>query len=133
MTPTQVGLKHGFRSGLEEAVAEQLAEAGVRFEYENMTLHYTQPEQKRKYTPDFVIDTKSGKMIIVETKGRWFTADRQKMQRVIEQFPDLDIRMVFTRSKTPIRKGSKTTYGDWCQKLGIQFADKVVPQAWLDE
>jgi len=30
-------------------------------------------------------------------------------------------------------KGSKNTYGDWCDKHGFLFADKVIPESWLKE
>ena len=39
---------------------------------------------------------------------------------------------VFHNSKNKIRKGSKTTYADWCVKHGFQFADKTIPSAWLE-
>ena len=47
--------------------------------------------------------------------------------------PDLDIRFVFSRSASPIRTGSPTTYADWCRTHGFLFADKMVPTAWLLE
>nr|DAL93602.1 MAG TPA: endonuclease I [Caudoviricetes sp.] len=31
-----------------------------------------------------------------------------------QQNPELDIRFIFSRSKTPIYKGSKTTYAAFC-------------------
>jgi hypothetical protein len=61
---------------------------------------------------------------------------RSRKDRVAQHHspcPLLDIRFVFSRSASPIRKGSKTTYAAWCDKLGIPFADKLVPQAWIDE
>jgi hypothetical protein len=48
-----------------------------------------------------------------------------------EQHPELDIRFVFSNSKTRISKQSKTTYADWCRTKGFQFADKKIPQEWL--
>ena len=50
-----------------------------------------------------------------------------------KQHPNLDIRFVFTSSKAKLRKGSKTSYADWCEKNGFLYADKDVPQEWLDE
>lgn len=69
--------------------------------------------------------------IIIETKGRFVTADRQKHLLIKEQHPNLDIRFLFQNSKARISKSSKTTYADWCRKHGFQFADKVVPEEWL--
>src|SRR3546814_2796560 len=57
----------------------------------------------------------------------------RKHELIKAQHPGLDIRFVFSRSKSPIRKGSKTTYADWCAKRGIPFADKLVPQEWAEE
>lgn len=135
LTQQQAALKHGWRSGLEKGVAAQLAEAGVPHEYESETLEYVEPERRRKYTPDFIITTKSGKKIIVETKGRWVRADRLKMQLVVAQHPGLDLRILFQNPRARISKGSNTTYAAWCEKhLGIPWAGgREVPQAWLDE
>ena len=71
--------------------------------------------------------------IIVETKGRFVPADRRKHLKVKEQYPKLDIRFVFTNSKTKINKGSKTSYSDWCKRHGFLYADKVIPESWLEE
>ena len=128
------GVKHGWRSGLEESVGASLEARGADFEFETLKLKWTPPTKERTYTPDFIITTRSGKQIVVETKGRWVTADRHKMQVVIEQHPELDIRMVFQNPNAKIRKGSKTTYADWCeQKLGIPWAKGDVPDSWLEE
>lgn len=106
-----------------------LTERGVRFRYEEFKVGYTKPASSHKYTPDFVLPNG----IIVETKGLWDVDDRKKHELIRKQHPKLDIRFVFSRSASPIRKGSKTTYADVCTKMGITFADKVVPQAWIDE
>lgn len=71
--------------------------------------------------------------MVVESKGRFLTADRQKMLAVKAAHPHLDIRFVFSNSKTRISKTSSTTYAMWCQKNGFPFADKDVPDEWLKE
>lgn len=119
----------GFRSGLEERVAQELLEQGVPFEYETEIIEYTKPEKKAKYRPDFHLPNG----IIVETKGRFLTADRQKHLLIKAQRPDLDIRFVFSNSKTKISKKSKTTYGMWCEKNGFKYADGSIPIEWLKE
>lgn len=126
-------IRNGWRSGLEESFAAFLRSEGIEFEYEQNKIHYVVPARNAKYTPDFYIKTRTGKTIIIETKGRFLTSERQKMILVKQQFPDLDIRMVFSRSATTISKQSKTTYAMWCEKHGFPYADKVVPQEWLDE
>lgn len=123
------GIANGYRSGLEEEIAQQLDRAGVAYRYEEVIIPYTKPESKHKYTPDFVL----ANGIIVETKGRFLTEDRKKHILIKGQRPDLDIRFVFNRSKTPISKTSKTTYAAWCEKHGFKFADKAIPLSWLLE
>lgn len=128
MTQEQVTLLHGVRSGLEKTVSEELVAKCIEYEYEKRTLAYKVPESAHKYTPDFYLPASD---IYVETKGMWEAKDRQKMLLVIEQHPDLDIRMVFSRSKTKIYPGSPTTYGSFCEKHGIAYADKTIPQDWI--
>lgn len=127
---SEVLLKHGIRSGLEDVICQELTAKGIPYKYEELTLEYIQPEKKRKYTPDIVLDN-SG--IIIEVKGRWVTADRQKIAMVKQQHPEIDLRMVFSNSKTKISKQSSTTYGSYCDKLGIPYADKMIPETWLKE
>jgi hypothetical protein len=124
-------IKAGYRSGLEETIANQLQKKDIPFEYENKAniVKYVIPVSDHTYLPDFKLHNG----IIVETKGRFVLADRKKHKLIKEQYPDLDIRFVFSNSNTKISKGSKTTYASWCEKLGIPYADKTIPQSWLDE
>ena len=129
LTAKQVGKKYGFRSGLEERIAEQLDKAGVEYEYEKLKLKYIKPASTHLYTPDFVL----ANGIIVETKGRFLANDRQKHILVKRHNPTLDIRFVFSNSKARITKTSRTTYAAWCEKNGFKYADKTIPQEWIDE
>ncbi|QDB70998.1 endonuclease [Bordetella phage vB_BbrP_BB8] len=122
-------MKYGFRSGLEEKIAADLTAKGVQFTYEELKVPFTKPPKPCKYTPDFALPNG----IIVESKGRFITDDRQKQLMVKQQHPDLDIRFVFSNSKTRISKRSTTTYADWCRKSGFQYADKTIPEEWLKE
>lgn len=128
-TAKQVATKYGFRSGLEERIAEQLDQLGVEYTYEKVKLKYIRPASEHIYTPDFVL----ANGIIVETKGRFLLADRMKHLMVKKHNPELDIRFVFSNSNARISKASKTTYAMWCRKHGYLFADKTIPQEWLDE
>jgi hypothetical protein len=130
VSPALAAKLKGFRSGLEDKVAAELTAGGHAYEYEKLKIEYVKPARKAKYTPDFHI---LGNGIIVETKGRFLTEDRQKHLLIKEQHPHLDIRFVFSNSKTRISKQSKTTYGIWCQSHGFQFSDKSIPTAWLHE
>jgi hypothetical protein len=123
------GIKHGYRSGLEDKVAKQLSDLGVEYEYEKLKISY-EVHESRKYTPDFVI-LHNG--IIVETKGRFLGADRKKHLLIKEQHPEKDIRFVFSNSKAKLSKGSPTSYADWCNKHGFLWADKLIPEDWLKE
>lgn len=124
------GIKEGYRSGLEEVIGESLTLQGVRFDFEKLIIVFSVPARKSKYKPDFHLLDNG---IIVETKGRFVTKDRQKHLLIKEQHPHLDIRFVFSRSKATISKTSKTTYAMWCDKHGFKYADKVIPDAWLRE
>ncbi len=128
LTSNEVGLRYGFRSGLEERIATELETESVVFEFEETKLEYTKPQKVHTYTPDFYLPKQE---IFIETKGLFTSADRQKMRLVKEQHPDLDIRFIFNNSKSRISKKSKTTYGMWCDKYGFPFADKHLPQEWL--
>lgn len=117
------------RSGLEDKVSEQLKDADIEYEYEQYYLQYEIPAKTHKYTPDFVL----ANGIIIETKGIFDVDDRQKHLLIKQQYPYLDIRFVFTNSKTKISKQSKTTYASWCEKHGFLYSDKYIPSAWLAE
>jgi hypothetical protein len=126
---TNLGKALGFRSGLEVTAAQQLKDAGVDAAYEATKLAYVKPETPATYTPDFIIPNG----IVIETKGRFVVEDRKKHLLLQKQHPGLDIRFVFSRSATRISKASKTTYAAWCEKHGFQFADRRIPDAWLQE
>ncbi len=133
-TPRRRGLEEGYRSGLEELVSAQLKEAGIDPRFEVEVIRYEQPVKQRRYTPDFPIQPKHRKKrMYIETKGRFTVADRQKHLMIKKCHPDLDVRFVFSRSKDRISKTSKTTYAMWCKKNGFQYADKLIPEEWLDE
>jgi hypothetical protein len=116
---------------LEETVAAQLEAASIPVMYEDKDskIKYTEPAKNRTYTPDFILPNG----IIIETKGRFVTADRQKHLLVKAQHPDLDIRFVFSNSRSRISKLSATTYGMWAEKNGYKYADKLIPASWLKE
>jgi hypothetical protein len=122
-------IKNGFRSGLEETIANQLTAKNIPYEYEEKknTVKYIIPVSNHAYLPDFKLPNG----IIVETKGRFVLADRKKHTLIKEQHPELDIRFVFSNSNAKLSKGSKTTYAMWCDKLGIKYADKAIPDSWI--
>jgi hypothetical protein len=117
------------RSGFERKVRKHLELLKVKYKYESMVISYTVPETSHKYVPDFTLPNG----VIVESKGYWDAKSRAKMAMVIEQHPELDIRMLFQRDNT-LSKKSKTKYSDWCQKRGIKYAvssQGIIPEGWL--
>ena len=89
LTSNQVGHKYGFRSGLEEQIADELRGLRVLYEFEETKLKDTKPQKIQTYTPDFYLPKQK---IILETKGLRMTEDRQKMKRITEQHSDKDMR-----------------------------------------
>lgn len=121
-------IKNGYRSGLEDDIAKDLKDRGVEFEYEKLKVRWQLLENKT-YTPDFKLPNG----IIIESKGRFVQADRKKHLIIQDQHPFLDIRFVFSNSRSKLYKGAKSTYGDWCNKHGFLYADKRIPEEWLTQ
>jgi hypothetical protein len=124
----QQAIKNGYRSGLEDVISEDLKKRGVDFGYETVKIKWQLIESKT-YTPDFILPNG----IIIESKGRFVLDDRKKHLKVREQNPELDIRFVFSNSRNKIRKGSKTTYAMWCEKNNFLYADKRIPDEWINK
>jgi len=119
----------GFRSGLEKRISDDLKARGIDPQYEAKRIAYIQPEERRTYRPDFILPNG----ILIEAKGRFTSADRKKHLHFRDSNPRLDVRFIFSNSNTKLRKGSPTSYADWCEKYGFKYADKLVPQEWLEE
>lgn len=122
--------KYGVRSGLELDVCRALDRQGIAYAYESFAIPFLQPAKPRKYTPDILLLNNG---IVIETKGRFETADRQKHLLVQKQYPDLDLRFVFSNPNQRISKQSKTTYALWCETNGFLYAKVSIPPAWLAE
>ena len=115
-----------YRSQFEKIVAVKMAQDGGVFKYETIRLPYV--PKVRHYTPDFYIPETD---IYIEAKGRVTREDRTKMLLIKQQHPECDIRFVFANAKNKLYKNSKTTYSDWCNKHGFDWAEKTVPREWL--
>ena len=119
-----------YRSGLERRIAAQLQGAGQPFRYESLPIPFHPKPRKLRYNPDFILPNG----IIVEAKGRFTTGNRRKLKNVKHRYPDLDIRLCFSRATNTISKKSDTTYSMWCDRYDFPWADGGrIPQAWLDE
>jgi hypothetical protein len=115
------------RSGFEKEVVSAVKRSDKKAQYEPHRISYT-PKIK-SYTPDILLSNG----MYIEVKGRFTSADRAKHLLIKKQHPNLDIRFVFQRSKQKLYKGSNTTYGEWCDRHGFKWADKSVPQEWIEE
>ncbi len=101
---TQIARKNGYRSGLEDAVAEYLKYHKIKFLYEKIKIEW-EDLAYRTYTH----------------------------LCIKKQHPDLDIRFVFTNSKRKLRKGAKSSYAEWCIKYEFRYYDRIIPEDWLKE
>ena len=123
-------VKAGFRSGLEHRVWKNLIQRKVKgAAYEPIKISYVIPLSEHSYTPDIVL----ANGIILEVKGRLVKADRDKHLLIKEQYPNIDLRFVFQNANNKIRKGSQTTYAQWCEKNDIKWCEKLIPDSWLKE
>lgn len=74
------------------------------------------------YIPDFVIETKSGK-VYIETKGHFRPEAKRKMVAVKKLNPHLDIRILFYKHSKANEK--------WCIKYNFPYAYGDIPEEWL--
>jgi hypothetical protein len=119
----------GFKSKFESLFAQNLKKSKIPFEYETIKVKYV---KEHTYCLDFSLS--NGK-ILIETKGYFTAADRQKMLDVKKAHPELDIRLVFMANQK-IHKLSDTRYGDWCDKHGFKWTvskEGKLPDEWKKE
>lgn len=113
-----------FKSGLERKAWESMPH-GVT--YEDTKLKYW---VEHTYNPDFTI----GPNTYIETKGRFLSSDRAKHLYIKEQHPDVKIYFLFGNAYNTLTKSSKTTYAEWCDKHGFEWADFYrdgIPKRWF--
>ncbi len=142
----------GFGSGLEKTNNNILVKAGAKFDYENeaCVFNYKKKVYQGKcdtceghevyshhiYTADFKVVTKSGKEIWIEIKGggvSWTGETRSKHVAIKKQYPDREVRFVFSNMNASIGKNAKTTNKQWCKTKGFICANQKIPLAWLNE
>jgi hypothetical protein len=124
------------RSGFELEVAEMLRHHGIDFEYETRSFPWLEQVPnaycpscgqpgvaRRSYTPDFFLPNG----VIIEAKGRYTPKDRKIS--IAMRDADIDVKMVFQYDNRLSRK-SKTRYSDWCEKHGIDYAVRQIPEEW---
>jgi hypothetical protein len=115
----------GYKSKFEHKFAMAMKEAGIDFKYEPDSFPYM---QRHSYSPDWKLGG-----FYIETKGYFTGRDRTKHLLIRQQFPDLDIRFVFMNANVRLHKKSLTTYGDWCDKHCFKWAQREIPDEWIEE
>ena len=122
----------GMRSmGEVRFTADNMEKLGIPYEYEPDTFEY-KVEETRNYTPDYKFKKRTRKVAFfyVEFKGVLTLDDRKKAIRFREQHPNIEFYFVFQREQNKICKGSKTTYGMWCDQNGFEWSDKL-EEGWF--
>ena len=122
--------QHGYRSKFELSIAKDLNKRKQSFGYESESLRYI---LRKKYKPDFIINTSSGKTLYCEAKGRFFKGDPEKMVAVRKCNPDKDIRFIFMNGFSKTRKGAKETMGEWATRNGFKWCETTIPAKWFQE
>lgn len=164
LSPTVRGKMLGYRSGLEEKVADHMTALGWDWVYEDPVqccFNYTKTVYKGaletnkqihppprgskvvqvcRYTVDFCVTRPDGSKWYIETKGYFPPADRAKHKRILEQYPNTDIRILF-ENNLPLSKGNRMRYRDWCNdhniRCGFVYIDTTtkikhyIPEEWL--
>lgn len=103
-------------------------------EYESESLPYT---THHKYIPDFKVSKHSGSVLYIESKGNgrsWTPQVRAKMLAVKDQWPELDVRLLFYTDGefgTRRKDGSRQRQSEWANKHGFPYAIRDVPKEWL--
>ena len=120
-----------YRSGLEDKVIEAARETGLPFTYEGLVLPYERPA---KYKPDLILSNG----IVIEIKGRFDSTDRSKHKKILETYPGIDIRFLFSKPYNTLSKRSDTTYAQWCDRMAIPWSScdpkrPCIPHRWTTE
>lgn len=118
--------KYGkFKSPLEQSIFKKLPK-GTQYETEKLTYIL-----EKKYIPDFIVTTKNGRKIYIETKGYLSAKDQQKMRAVKMHNPNLDIRFIFQKLNRV--QGSKMLVTEWCHRYGFPYAINKIPRGWFKD
>jgi hypothetical protein len=112
-----MGSKRAYRSGFEEELGSVLCPAGAL--YEPYKIPYWTP---RNYTPDFVLENDEVQ-ILVEAKGYFRAGDTAKYKAIRDACAEGPMELVFILQypNKKVRKGSKLTMSQWCDKEKIKW------------
>lgn len=124
-----------YRNKFEEQTAKELNDRSISFEYETERLPYT---ITANYIPDFILLTRSGQKMYIETKGNGRSFDgasRRKLIAVRSQHPEKDIRIVFWsdgKFGATRKDGTRQTQCGWATKNGFKCAVRYIPESWYE-
>ena len=124
-----------YRNKFEEQTAKELNDNSISFEYESERLQYT---IMANYIPDFILCTRSGRKIYIETKGNGRSFDgasRRKLIAVRSQHPEKDIRIVFWsdgKFGATRKDGTRQTQCGWAEKNGFKCSVREIPEEWYE-
>lgn len=126
--------KNNYRNKFEQVTGDNLNDKSISFEYETERLPYT---ITANYIPDFILFTRSGRKIYIETKGNGRSFDgasRRKLIAVRSQHPEKDIRLVFWsdgKFGATRKDGTRQTQSGWAAKNGFKYSIRNIPDEWL--
>ena len=115
------------RSAFEDAIALDLDNRGIKYGYESKLFRYF---TEHGYRPDFVF---TGAKLVVEAKGYFTPSDRSKLIAVRPVILDAGwrIALLFQRATNKLHRLSPTTYAEWCDRHGFEWAEGTIPDSWL--
>ena len=124
-------MTRNLRNKFEQQVFKQLRhdERGTKLKearYESEVFQYV---ISATYTPDFVLEMKDGTKLYIESKGWLMPEDRKKLLLIKNQYPSVDLRLVFQQDNKISRKGMR--YSEWANRHGFKWAIGVVPKEWF--
>lgn len=120
-------LKGSFEPEVYRALKALQKKHQFTFEYEPDAFSYI---IEHWYTPDWKIQTKDGKEFYIESKGYWRPDDRSKLQHILSQHENIDIRMLF-QNNPKLHKNSPNRYSDYCERHKISYSIGAIPESWF--
>lgn len=92
-----------------------LLKHGVNAKYEPVTFPFV---KMAHYKPDWEITNR----LYVETKGYFSPSNRGNLLAFKEQYPEIEIFLVFAAPYNKLSSKSKTTYAQWCEQHGFRWS-----------
>lgn len=110
-----------FKSTYEAETAKEFDKSGIEWEYESRRLPYL--PKVAYYKIDFMLKWPwpENSYCIIETKGYFDPVSRAKMIQVCQQYPNLDIRMMFQNPNLKTNPDKKYTYTEWAERHNIPW------------